>query len=55
MQKNREIWGKEGEKEEKSGRKDKKREDSFTLPLLTERAGYATGRDRDRPRPMFEN
>ena len=31
-----------GKKEEKSGRKGKKREDSFTLPLLTERAGYAT-------------
>ena len=41
--------GKEGEirknreKEEKSGRKGKNREGSFTLPLLTDRAGYATG------------
>ena len=31
-----------GKKEEKSGRKGKNREDSVTLPLLTERAGYAT-------------
>ena len=31
-----------GEKEEKSGRKGKNREGSFTLPLLTDRAGYAT-------------
>ena len=30
-------------KEEKSGRKGKNREGSFTLPLLTDRAGYATG------------
>ena len=30
--------GKSG-KEEKPGRKGKNREDSFTLPLLTERAG----------------
>ena len=29
-------------KEEKSGRKGKIREVSFTLPLLTDRAGYAT-------------
>ena len=32
-----------GKKVEKSGRKDKNREGSFTLPLLTDRAGYATG------------
>ena len=31
-----------GEKEEKSGRKGQNQEDSFTLPLLTNRAGYAT-------------
>ena len=30
------------EKEEKSGRKGQNREDSFTLPLLTNRAGDAT-------------
>ena len=35
--------GKIGNKEEKSGRKGKNREGSFTLPLLTDRAGYATG------------
>ena len=35
--------GKIGKKEEKSGRKGKNREVSFTLPLLTDRAGYATG------------
>ena len=38
--------GKEGgnrEKEEKSGRKGKNRDGSFTLPLLTDRAGYAIG------------
>ena len=35
--------GKNGEKkEEKSGGKGKKRKVSFTLPLLTDRAGYAT-------------
>ena len=34
--------GKIGEKEEKSGRKGKNREGSFTLPILTDRAGYAT-------------
>ena len=33
---------KSGKKEEKSGRKGKNREVSFTLPLLTDRAGYAT-------------
>ena len=31
-----------GKKEEKSGRKVKNLEVSFTLPLLTDRAGYAT-------------
>ena len=40
--KNREKSGKIQEKEEKSGRKGKNREVSFTLPLLTDRAGYAT-------------
>ena len=45
--------GKEGnnqekeEKEEKSGRKCKNREGSFTLPLLTERAGYTTSVSAD--------
>ena len=34
--------GKIGKKEEKSGRKGKNRDSSFTLPLLTDRAGYAT-------------
>ena len=34
--------GKIGKKEEKSGRKGKNREVSFTLPRLTDRAGYAT-------------
>ena len=34
--------GKIGKKEEKSGRKGKNQEVSFTLPLLTDRAGYAT-------------
>ena len=32
-------------KEEKSGRKGQNREGSFTLPLLTNRAGYATACD----------
>ena len=41
--KNRENSGKIGKKEEKSGRIGKNREVSFTLPLLTDRAGYATG------------
>ena len=41
--KNREKEGKVREKEEKSGRKGKNREGSLTLPLLTDRAGYATG------------
>ena len=41
--KNRKIRRKSGGGgKEKSGRKDQNREDSFTLPLLTERAGYAT-------------
>ena len=31
-----------GKKRKKSGRKGKNRESSFTLPLLTDRAGYAT-------------
>ena len=34
--------GKIGKKEEKSGRKGNNWEVSFTLPLLTDRAGYAT-------------
>ena len=37
------MGGKIRKKEEKSGRKDKNRDGSFTLPLLTDRAGYATG------------
>ena len=39
------IWKnqeKNREKEDKSGRKGKNQEVSFTLPLLTDRAGYAT-------------
>ena len=40
--KKRENSEKSGKKEEKSRRKDKNREGSFTLPLLTDRAGYAT-------------
>ena len=40
--KNQEKSGKIVKKEEKSGRKGKNREVSFTLPLLTDRAGYAT-------------
>ena len=35
-------WEKRKQNREKSGRKGKNRDDSFTLPLLTERAGYAT-------------
>ena len=52
MEKNAKNWEKEGkksgkvrknrEKRGKSGRKGKNREVSFTLPLLTDRAGYAT-------------
>ena len=44
--KNREKEGKKsgkiGGKKEESGRKGKNQEGSFTLPLLTDRAGYAT-------------
>ena len=40
--KGREKEGKIGKKEEKSRRKGKNREGSFTLPLLTDRDGYAT-------------
>ena len=40
--KRQEKSGKNQEKEEKSGRKSQNREASFTLPLLTNRAGYAT-------------
>ena len=40
--KDQEKEGKNREKEEESGRKGKNREGSFTLPLLTDRAGYAT-------------
>ena len=40
--KNWEKTGKIGEKEEKSGRKGKIHEISYTLPLLTDRAGYTT-------------
>ena len=41
----REKSGKIGKKEEKLGRKGKNRKGSLTLPLLTERAGYATVRE----------
>ena len=47
--KNREKEGKIRKKEEKLGRKGKNREGSCTLPLLTDRAGYATG-----PYPQLE-
>ena len=40
--KNWEKEGKDREKREKSGRKGKNQEGSFTLPFLTEWAGYAT-------------
>ena len=40
--KKRKKSGKVRKKEEKSGRKGKNREGSFTLTLLTDRAGYAT-------------
>ena len=40
--KNQEERAKIRKKEEKSGRKGKNQEVSFTLPLLTHRAGYAT-------------
>ena len=49
MGKNRENreqeWeiGKKGKKEEKSGRKGKNWEDSYSLPLMTDRASYTTG------------
>ena len=36
------IREKEGKNQEKSGKKEESREGSFTLPLLTDRAGYAT-------------
>ena len=45
MSKIRKNSGKIGKKEEKSGRKVKNREVSFTLTLLTDRAGYATAND----------
>ena len=40
--KKREKIRKNREREEESGRKGKNREGSFTLPLLTDRAGYDT-------------
>ena len=40
--KNREKRGKIGKKRQKSGKKRKNQEVSFILPLLTNRAGYAT-------------
>ena len=40
--KKREKIMKNREKEEESGRKGKNREGSFTLPLLTDGAGYAS-------------
>ena len=43
IRKRREKIRKKREKEEKSGRKGKNREGFFTLPLLTDRSGYATG------------
>ena len=42
QEKERKNREKNREKEEKSGRKGQNREGSFTLPLLTNRAGYAT-------------
>ena len=42
--------GKIGKKEEKLGRKGKNRDVSFTLPLLTSRAGYATAS----PPPLWQ-
>ena len=44
--KDRKKEGKIGKKEEKSGKKGKSREGSFTLPFLTDRAGYASGWQR---------
>ena len=38
-----EKFAKNRKKRGESGRKDKNREGSFILPLLTDRAGYATG------------
>ena len=35
--------GKIGKKREKSGKRGKNQEGSFSLPLLTDRAGYAPG------------
>ena len=43
IRKKREKTGTIGKKEENSGTKGKNREGSFTLPFLTEWAGYATG------------
>ena len=42
LPKNGKKSGKIGKKEEESGSKGKNREGSYTLPLLTVRAGYAT-------------
>ena len=42
LEKKREKIRKNREREEESGRKGKNREGSFTLPLLTDRAGYPT-------------
>ena len=44
---NREKIRKNRGKKEKSGRKGKNLESSFTLPLLTDRAGYATDRNTE--------
>ena len=41
--------GKIGGKEEESGTEGKNRKGSFTLPLLTDSAGYATDRQRNCP------
>ena len=46
--------GKNWEKEEKSGRKGKNQEGFFTLLLVTERAGYATGCNLTRGKLPFE-
>ena len=42
LPKNQEKEGENQEKEGKIGKKRKNHEGSFTLPLLTDRAGYAT-------------
>ena len=42
IRKKRKKTGKIGEKEEKSGREGKNQKGYFTLPLLTDRAGYTT-------------